>query len=586
MGKPEKDEFKANKSGMSRIRLRIRNKKKKNTINFSNQKTKERKTKVKTNNRFLVNTRPVFIYSLILMIFFSLILKIYLITLGSGLSEASVKHSTYTVTVGRARGSIYDRNMQPLVNQGVQYKAVVYPVDDVSKLLATLKEYSKESIDNIEKRLSQGHPFVVNMKSPIDDIKGLKNFQIPERYTGIAPHIIGYLDGGNVKGVSGIEKSYDDLLTSADAKIECSFDVDALGRPLPSLNIKVTDTISNASKGVELTIDKDIQSIVESSISKLPLGAVVVMGLNGDILGCASSPTFKQNEIPDYLKSTDAPLINRAFSQYNVGSTFKLADSAAALEKGISTSLSYKCTGKIMVDDHQINCHKLAGHGLVDMANAFSLSCNTYFINLTLQVGQNNILKMADAMSYGKTWELAPSLKPQAGILQSREEINPPASFANLAIGQGRLLATPLQIACSVTSIASGGLVPTPRLVKAYIDETGKTVKEFPSQNPQRIMSENTAKTIQSFMIQTVETGTGTTAKPTTGGAGGKTASAETGLTKNGKSVVQTWFSGYYPAVDPKYTIVVLAENGISGFESACPIFKDIADKIAILNEH
>jgi penicillin-binding protein 2 len=578
----DNDKFKVNRLGIGKRKNYFKNSNEEleSNIDFTKTKNREKKNKIEKDK---LNLRPIFIFSMIFILFFVLIVRIYILSIGSGLSLASVKHSTYTVTIGRARGTIYDRNMKPLVNQEMQYKAVVYPTKDVSNLLTTLKQFSNEPIENIQKQLSQGHPFVVDMKSQIQDFEGLKNFQIPVRYSGIAPHIIGYMDGGNVSGVAGIEKAYDNLLSNTKAEIDCTFDVDALGRPLPALNIKVNNTILKDEKGVVLTIDKDVQAAVEAAISKLPVGAVVVMGMDGDILGIASSPTFSQDKISDFLKDSNAPLVNRAFSQYNVGSTFKLASAAAALEMGISQSRTYKCTGKILVDGHQINCHLLTGHGVLDMAGALADSCNTYYISLALMVGQDKVLKMADAMSYGKTWELAPNFSPQAGILQSRSEINQPASFANLAIGQGRLLATPLQIACSVTSVASGGLVPTPRLVKAYTDENGKIVKEFPSANPQRIMSQKTANLIQGFMIQTVTTGTGTTAKPKTGGAGGKTASAETGLTKNGKSVVQTWFSGFYPAVNPKYTIVVLAEDGVSGYVSACPIFKDIADRIADL---
>ena len=580
MKKNDDDEFNVNRIGKRKKHIRL-NEKEKSNINFTQKKIREKKNEVRDDN---LSLRPIFVFSMIFIMFIVLIVRIYILNFGSGLSQASVKHSTYTVTVGKARGTIYDRNMSPLVNQGTEFKAVVYPAKNVAAQLNALKEFSSEPFANIQKQLSEGHPFVVDMKTQIQDIDGLKNFQLPVRYSGIAPHLIGYLDGGNVSGISGIEKAYDSLLSSTNAEIDCSFDVDALGRPLPALNIKVNNTIANDAKGVELTIDKGIQTAVDAAITKLPIGAVVVMGMDGDILGLASSPTFSQNNISPYLKDPNSPLINRAFSQYNVGSTFKLVDAAAALEMGISASTKFDCTGSIVVDGQLFHCHNLAGHGWLDMSGALADSCNIYFINLaTKLIGQDNVLRMANLMSYGRTWELAPGLSPESGNLQSREEINKPASFANLAFGQGTLLATPIQIACSVTSVASGGLSPTPRLVKALVDENGKIVKEYPNVAGQRIMSQNTANQIQGFMLQTLKTGTATDAMPKVGGAGGKTASAETGLTKNGKSVVQTWFSGFYPAVNPKYTIVVLAEDGVSGYESACPIFKDIADRIADL---
>ncbi|HEX3027247.1 MAG TPA: penicillin-binding transpeptidase domain-containing protein, partial [Clostridia bacterium] len=98
---------------------------------------------------------------------------------------------------------------------------------------------------------------------------------------------------------------------------------------------------------------------------------------------------------------------------------------------------------------------------------------------------------------------------------------------------------------------------------------------------PDRVFSESIANTIKKFMIYTVDSGTGTPAKPTYGGAGGKTATAETGWIQNGKTINQAWFAGFYPAESPRYAIVAMLENGVAGGADAGPVFKYIADSLA-----
>ena len=101
-------------------------------------------------------------------------------------------------------------------------------------------------------------------------------------------------------------------------------------------------------------------------------------------------------------------------------------------------------------------------------------------------------------------------------------------------------------------------------------------------------MSQKTAQVLGAFMISVVEEGSGTTAKPAQGGAGGKTASAQTGRMdpQTGEEIVHAWFTGFYPAQDPQYVITVLVEGGESGSDTAAPVFRQIADAIALLGEN
>ena len=147
-------------------------------------------------------------------------------------------------------------------------------------------------------------------------------------------------------------------------------------------------------------------------------------------------------------------------------------------------------------------------------------------------------------------------------------------------MGEGSLMVTPVQVACMVSAVANGGMLPTARLVKGIYDGS-KMVTEYPGAVPGRVISAQIAQQVSSFMIKTVDEGTGMPAKPTYGGAGGKTATAETGWIQNGKTINQAWFAGFYPAASPKYAIVAMCENGKAGGADAGPVFKYIADSLS-----
>ena len=134
-----------------------------------------------------------------------------------------------------------------------------------------------------------------------------------------------------------------------------------------------------------------------------------------------------------------------------------------------------------------------------------------------------------------------------------------------------------------INAIANDGFSTDPTLVLGEV-KNGKLLSFESNPSTKKLLSKQTTDILQSLMISTVENGTGKTARPEAGGAGGKTASAETGMKENGKQVVHGWFAGFYPAENPQYSIVVLAENGKSGSISAAPVFKKIADGIAGLS--
>ena len=154
------------------------------------------------------------------------------------------------------------------------------------------------------------------------------------------------------------------------------------------------------------------------------------------------------------------------------------------------------------------------------------------------------------------------------------------AETANFSFGQGSLTATPVQLACLVSAAANGGGGVTPRLVRGVTADGERLSLETARYDPIPVFSQRAAAAVREGMIGVVEHGSGTAAKPDAGGAGGKTASAQTGQFVDGKEIVHAWFAGFCPAEEPRWAIVVFVEAGESGGDAAAPVFREIAQAL------
>ena len=300
---------------------------------------------------------------------------------------------------------------------------------------------------------------------------------------------------------------------------------------------------------------------------------------SGELRACVSYPSININNLGEYVDNADSPFINRVFSAYSVGSIFKLVTSAAALEQGISTEFCYTCTGSIDVNGQIFNCHKWGGHGEIDMTTAIVESCNTYFIALSQYLDKTEYISLASSLSYGKEMELCEGIISSSGNLQNPNDIEVAAECANLSFGQGKLTATPLQICVMTAAIANDGVINMPSLIKGIRNKDGDI--DYTDIIPEkRVISYDTAKKLQRFMLKTVKS-ENSKSEPETTVAGGKTSTAQTGwYNEYGKEIYNCWFTGYFPYYNPKYAVTVLVEDGVSGNVSAGPIFKKIADDI------
>ncbi len=515
----------------------------------------------------------------IALIYVGILINLYLITQNNPAMAVTQSQSKWTVSVSVTRGTIYDRNLHPLVNSETEYRAVCIPNPE---LLSTLKNNTDEdNFDIALKLMREGVPVMVSLTRAVPNMDDLHCFLVKRRYGDrvLSPHIVGYCQGGS--GVTGIERACDELLNSYAGDITIAYETSADYRYLSGIAPFVSDTSRRSAGGVVLTLDSNVQMIVEDTASSaLTKGAVVVLDpYSGDVLACASFPSYQPTTVSASIQEDDGALLNRAMSLYDCGSVFKIITTAAALENGIPIEKQYECKGSICVDGTDFHCHNRSGHGVLDMTQAFSNSCNTYFIQLAQEIGADALYSMANAFGFDRRITLLNGLSTADPLLPSRSDLEQSAALANLSFGQGYLMTTPLHIAQIMATVVNDGKMPSMRLLDATIDEHGivTAAEKMPSYT---IITETTANKLRYMLQQVVESGTGKNAKPPACTAAGKTGTAETGQLSNGTSVVQSWFAGYYPAEDPQYIIVVLSEDVNTTNLQAANLFCEISNNL------
>lgn len=519
-------------------------------------------------------------FSIFCVIAVTLILRLEAIIFDEKLINAAASQSRYTLEFNKTRGQIYDCKLNSFTDTKTEYLASCIPLPENLSLLSASEALKNSDISALA---SKGLPFIVESDQPELDIPYVTMLTAQKRYEKqIAPHIIGYIDKSG-KGITGIEKAYDDYLSSLSQKSSITYTVDGLRRPLlgAAADISYAPIITN---GVVLTIDTRIQQLCEEIGSRyIKKGAIVVMeSQTGKLRAVASFPSYDVNNISAALADEEnAPLINRAFCSYSVGSTFKVVTAAAALSQGFPHDTAFECVGSIDVFGQEFGCHKKDGHGMLTLHEALEQSCNPYFIQLGLLLNPQQLLETAVDLSFSKRSELAPNLYTQAGSLPTLADLQSPAAIANLCFGQGALAATPVQIAQMICGITNGGTVPQPQLIEGFT-QTGQLIDEVLEPSPGIIaFNPVIAATIKSDLIDCVMEVADQNAKPQYVSAGGKTGTAQTGqFDENGNELLAGWFAGFFPAESPKYTVAVLAENSISGNRDASPVFAEIADRL------
>lgn len=394
------------------------------------------------------------------------------------------------------------------------------------------------------------------------------------------------------EGKKGLEQIYDDLLRGRAGEKAVLIN---------NLMYRQKEDVWNEAEpgdNLYLTLDLRIQEVAESALAAVgpnTMGAVIVMDVtNGDVLAMASAPTYDPNEFigrftnERWSELTDEvyrPLLNRAsHGVYTPGSIFKLVVGMALLEDGgldpdaLYSSLGYYRLRGRYIDD-------TAAPGEYDFRTALAKSSNSYFIHHGLGLKVGPLIKWGEQFFLGQETGLLP-YQESKGSFPTREDVRRgwhPGETANLCIGQGAIAVTPLQMAVMVSAVANGGTVFTPRIA-ARTEPQGpfpnRSGKSFPKGVVRgRInVSQRVIDILHEGMLMDVDwvAGTGHSAKIAGLNIGGKTGSAETEKRIDGRKIKDTWFASFAPVENPKYAVVVLVVDGISGGTSCAPVARRI----------
>jgi peptidoglycan glycosyltransferase len=343
-------------------------------------------------------------------------------------------------------------------------------------------------------------------------------------------------------------------------------------------------------------IDPEAQRVALADLEEAGFGAVVaIVPQTGEVKVMASNAPFNPNRIPYDLEKLntnkiETPLLNRATQgRYPPGSTFKVVTAAAGLESGtISPETTINAPGSIEVEGTPLQNDFNEDFGPIALDTALTNSVNTWFGQLGQQVGQDELFETMEKFGFGSTpaIDLPESEVEESGVFENNELLHrsDPVDLARLAIGQERLLATPLQIAEVAAAIANKGKLMKPQIWKRVIDPDGRVVDRLDPSVYSEPVSAETAAELTAAMEGVVSEGTGTNAAISGVAVAGKTGTAETPGNEacgGGVEENQAWFMGFVPADDPKIAIVASVEcTEQFGNDVAAPIFRDVAETI------
>ena len=463
-------------------------------------------------------------------------------------------------------------------------------------------------------------------------------------YGSLAAHVLGYIGAPeDINKLDDIKKfTYYQPDVQGRSNVEQLCDKYLRGRPgwrvlersaKNKIGAELSREAPTPGSNVYLTIDARIQTIVEQTMRQAGIGrgaVVVVDPRNGDILSMASVPNYDPNIFIPKISEEDMtrldddvtdPLVNRAIQSFAPGSTYKTVSALAGLLSGLPASRSYNCGGGVMVGNKLMKCwiHDQGGaHGTLNLAGAIKNSCNSYFYqwgrDAWLRDGKLSVFeRLGEALGLGMKSGLqlsgeSPGILPGPKWLAAHGQSVLEKSWghiANTAIGQGSVLASPLQMAMVSATLANGGTVYYPRLVSRVLDAEGNDVREADgnlavpvepkvrAELRQMGLSGADVEVVRQGMWKVVNEagGTGKAARIKGVEVAGKTGTAQfwrvVGKDDRGHDIKEkdnhVWFICFAPYKHPKFAVCVMIQGAKSGGKVAAPVAQKIlAESLAL----
>jgi len=563
---------------------------------------------------------------------------------GERYQEDLIRQSVRRVRLPGARGRIFDRNGHCLADNRPSYGIAIYmeelrrrggSVDRAEMVVQRLSEVlgvpAQITRADITKHFTQTLPLPLLAWKHIDErvlarfseyaaqvpgvdieVQPLRSYPQGE----IASHVLGYIGRPDKRrdprreregyynfylpefvGRAGLELEMDEHLRGeAGGRL---IRVDVSGYRHEDLGVRAPRSGSD----IELALDLKIQRLAEKTLGDTPGSMVVLDPRNGDILAMANYPRFDGNDFVPFIPTKlwdrinndeQKPLLNRAIGgSYPPGSIFKPVVALAALENDKATGdTQFTCPGYFDLGKSRFRCWTRGQHGSLTMREAIKHSCNVYFYRLGLLTQKDYIYHMAAALGLGtKSGVDLPG--ERSGLLPSAAWSRDtrgfgwrPGDTCNFSIGQGALTVTPLQMAIVTATIANGGHVYRPRLVKGIRPSHAKYFKPIPAEIINEMnWSRTSLRIIQEGMRDVVmdARGTGKMARIDGVSISGKTGTAEYGPKELGQK--RGWMIAYAPSDQPRYAVAMVIDDAMSGGVTVAPRIKMLMESLFGVNK-
>ncbi len=516
----------------------------------------------------------------------------------------SEKNRIRLVPIVAPRGNILDRNGVVLAFDKHFFELVAVP-QDLSKNREELKELAKicgVDVEYFHKKIKERFvaPFypvvllrdvelskVIKIEEQNIRFPGIRVREVFRRYYPQAEtfaHIIGYtarptlleiltteefITDEDWIGRSGLEKTMDDVLRGKNGGTQV--EIDNRGRMIRTLSWKGPEPGTD----IRLTVDAGLQEFGKNLLAGRKGSIVVLDCSSASILAMVSSPSYNpnyfvssDNRVTEILNDRRSIMLNRSLLPYPPGSIFKIITAISGLDKEIiSPSQTFQCSGSIDIGNHRVHCFGARAHGSVNLHKGITDSCNTYFVNIGKMIGIDNISTYARIFNLGSPTGIELPFE-KGGLVPDRiwkkKKINEDwytGDTANISIGQGYVLTTPLQMANMALLVANNGISFKPRLIKTETNQNKKV----------SILSPEVFLPLKGAMEDVVRRGTGRLAGGDGISVAGKTGSAQV---DNNRS--HAWFIGYAPVKNPQIAFAVFLEFGGRGGEEPAIIAKKI----------